>query len=113
MRTYDDLCDAMRSCGLPFARISWEPLDPEDIPPLPNVILMPQKTRNAKACDGISCHITPYDVELYGHGSSIELEDRVQAALEAKGFAADRYTVPLGDGITETVWSGLDCLETN
>lgn len=110
MRTYDDLCDAMRACGLPFARISWEPLDPEDIPPLPNVILMPQRTRNAMADNGLSCRITPYNVELYANGSSIELEERVEAALKAAGFAFDRYTVPLGDGITETVWGGLDCI---
>ena len=110
MRTYDDLCGAMRACGLPFARISWDPLDPADIPPLPHVLLMPQRTRNAMADDGMACRITPYDVELYANGSSIALDERVEAALEAAGFTFDRYTVPLGDGIVETVWSGLDCI---
>lgn len=111
MRTYDDICAAMRACGIPFARISWEPLAPEDIPALPHALLVPQRTRNAKASDGISCHITPYNVELYCQGSSMSLEERVQTALESAGFAPDRYTVPLSDGITEVVWGGLDCLE--
>ena len=110
MRTYDDLCDALRACGIPFARISWDPLDPEDIPPLPHALLVPQKTRNAIAADGVCCRITPYDVELYTHGSSIELEERVEEALNARGFAYDRYPVSLGDGIVETVWGGLDCI---
>ena len=69
MRTYHALCDAMRACDIPFARTSWEPLDPSDIPPL-----------------------------------------RVEEALRDAGFAFDRYTVPLGDGIVETVWGGLDCI---
>ena len=97
MRTYDDLCEVMRECGIPFARISWEPLDP-------------QKTRNAMADGGVCCKITPYDIELYAHGSSIELEQRVDAALEAHDFQFNRYPVPLGDGIVETVWPGLDCI---
>ena len=110
MRTYDDLCDAMRACDIPFARTSWEPLDPSDIPPLPHALLVPQRTRNAIAADGVACRITPYDVELYSHGSSIALEERVEEALRDAGFAFDRYTVPLGDGIVETVWGGLDCI---
>lgn len=110
MRTYDDLCEVMRECGIPFARISWEPLDPEDIPPLPHALLVPQRTRNAMADGGVCCKVTPYDIELYAHGSSIELEQRVDAALEAHDFQFNRYTVPLGDGIVETVWPGLDCI---
>ena len=110
MRTYDDLCDAMRACDLPFARISWDPLDPDDIPALPHVLLVPQKTRNAMADGGIACRITPYDVELYAKGSNIDLEERVEAALSAAGFTYDRYNVPLGDGIVETVWGDLDCI---
>ena len=113
MRTYDDLCDVMRACGLPFARISWDPLDPDDIPPLPHVLLMPQRTRNQSASDGISCHITPYNVELYVSGSNMALEGLVQAELEDAGFCANRYTVPLGDGINETVWTGIDCLDSD
>ena len=111
MRTYDDLCDVMRACELPFARISWEPLDPSDIPPLPHALLVPQRTRHQSASDGISCHVTPYNVELYVSGSNLALEEGVQAALEGAGFNADRYAVPLGDGITEIVWTGLDCLD--
>lgn len=110
MRTYDDLCAAMAACSLPFARISWDPLDPDDIPPLPHVLLVPQKTRNKNAGDGMSCRITPYDVELYAKGSNIALECQVEEALTAAGFTFDRYTVPLGDGIVETVWGDLDCI---
>lgn len=110
MRTYDQLCAAVASCGLPYARISWDPLDPSDIPALPHVLLVPQKTRNAIAADGVACRITPYDVELYAKGSDIALEESVESALSRAGFSYNRYTVPLGDGIVETVWGGLDCI---
>lgn len=111
MRTYDDLCAALAACEIPYARVSWEPLDPDDTPTLPHALLVPRRSRNKPANDAVACHVTPYDVELYLDGSSIELELRVQAALEAAGFNGDRYVLPLGGGVAEVVWASLDCIE--
>ena len=105
MATYDDLCAAVESCGLPFARIQFDPYDPDGIPDAPFCILMPLTTRNRMGSNAVVAHFYPYDVELYTDGSDMELEKRVQSALEGAGFAWQRSTVTLEDGIVQTTWS--------
>lgn len=109
MRTYDDLCSAVASCGIPYARIAFDTDDPDELPELPYVLLMPRGTNNYMANNRIVLHITSYDVELYVDGSSIALEETVESALDAGGFTYQRDTVTLDDNVVELVWKGIDC----
>lgn len=111
MRTYDDLCAAVASCGLEYARLTFAPTDPDDLPSLPYVVLVPQRTNNFFANDRIACAITAYDVNLYTDGSNMELEEQVGEALVAAGFGYQRNALPFGDGIVETCWNDLDCFD--
>lgn len=110
MRTYDQLCAAIASCDIPYARIGFNVDDPEDVPELPHILMVPKGTNNFMAGNRVVSRITTYDVELYAYGSSIALEETVDAALASHGFAYNRNTVPLEDGVTEMVWRGIDVL---
>lgn len=111
MRTYDELCAAIASCGLEYARLTFAPLDPDEIPALPYVVFVPQRTNNVFANDRIACAITSYDVNLYTEGSNMALEEQVGAALVSAGFGYQRGAIPFGDGIVETTWNDLDCFD--
>jgi hypothetical protein len=110
VRTYDDLCAAVASCGIPYARIAFDKDDPEELPELPYVLMVPRGTRNFMANNRVVSRITSYDVELYARGSSIALEETVDAALSSMGFPYQRSTVPLEDNVVELVWKGIDCI---
>lgn len=101
MRTYADLCDAVRFCGLPFARVSWNKDDPDSIPGAPNVLLVPEDTEDIMADATNFQEATKYRVELYEHGSSLALEKRFEQALTDAGFEFTRHFVELEDGICE------------
>lgn len=105
MATYDDLCAAIEEVPLPFARIQFDPDDPEGIPEVPFVILTPLRTHNKMGSNRVAMAFDPYDVELYTELSDMELEGRVEDALERHGFAYQRSHQDLGDGIVEVVWS--------
>lgn len=105
MASYDDLCAAIEECSLPFARIMFDPDDQDGIPQPPFVILMPQRTSNRMGSNHVVAQFDQYDVELYTRGSDMGLEERVESALKAHGFAFQRDTTTPGDGIAETIWS--------
>lgn len=105
MATYDDLCAAVEACGLPFARIQFDPDDPEGIPEPPFAILMPRPTRNKMGSNRVVMRFDQYDVELYTLGSDMGLEDRLDASLAAHGFACQRSHITPGEGVAEAVWS--------
>ena len=109
MRTYDELCEAIASCKIPYARIAFDTDDPDELQAPPYVLLMPRGTNNFMAGNKIVLHITSYDVELYVDGSSTALEATVEAALDAGGFTYQRDTVTLDDGMVELIWKGSDC----
>lgn len=80
MRTYDDLCAALASCEIPIVRITWDPDDAGELPPLPHAMLVPKETDNIFAANRVVCRVTDYDVEVYVRGSDIPLETEVEAA---------------------------------
>ncbi len=105
MPTYDDLCAAIESLDLPYARVQFDTRDPDNLPNVPFVVLMPTTTNHQQAGDAIAYHVWPYNVELYTDGSNMALEGAVQSALEAAGFVPRRYTLGLDDNVVETVYS--------
>ena len=105
MATYEDLCAAVTECGLPFARIQFDPDDPDGIPDPPFVLLIPRRTLNRMGSNRMAAKFDAYDVELYTHLSDLALERRLQQALEARGFCFQRDHASLSGAIAETVWS--------
>lgn len=102
--TYADLCDAVASCGLPYARVAWDGDDPSSIPPLPHVLLVPDETADVVADASGLCPVTLYTVELYERGSSLAVEASLESALADAGFT---YTRRLGDvcpGVVEMAY---------
>lgn len=104
MRTYADLCAAVKSCGIPYARVSWNKDDPESIPGAPNVLLVPEDTLDIMADATNYQKATMYRVELYEHGSSLALEEKFEQALTDAGFEYTRHFVQLEDGICELAY---------
>lgn len=101
---YTDLCRAVASCGLPFARVCWDKDDPDAPPPLPYALLVPGATRDVMAGSRRAAEVTPYTVELYERGSSLDLEARLEAALDAAGLPFERRCVPLDGGVVEMAY---------
>lgn len=102
--TYADLCDAVASCGLPYARVAWDGDDPSSVPALPHVLLVPEETDDV-AADGTSlCEVTAYTVELYEHGSSLSTEARLERALIDAGFRFARRFVQVDAGVVEMAY---------
>ena len=94
MRTYDELCEAIASCEIPYARIAFDTDDPDELQAPPYVLLMPRGTNNFMAGNKIVLHITSYDVELYVDGSSTALEANVDDRSNDLGdlaFAAHHH----------------------
>ena len=98
MATYEDLCAAVTECGLPFARMQFDPDDPDGIPDPPFVLLIPRRTLNRMGSNRMAAKFDAYDVELYTH-------KKMKTNPEARGFCFQRDHASPSDGIAETVWS--------
>lgn len=98
--TYEDLCAAIASTGVPYYRVSFDPYA-EDKPSLPFVCLVPGNTSDVHAGGTNYVKATDYTVELYERGSSRALETSFEEALEAAGFTYYRSCIPMVDGVEE------------
>lgn len=106
MRTYRDLCGALKAADIPFARIQWDLRDGESPPSLPHALLVPDTTSDHMAGDRQIYKQTPYTIELYERGSGdMALEEKFEEKLAQAGFLFVRRCVPLGEGVVEMAYS--------
>ena len=105
MPTYNDLCGVCEDVSLPYARVQFDPRDPDGIPSPPFLILMPQYGGVTTGSNQVIAEHRPYDLELYTDGSDMALEASIRAALKRHGFTYQPETVPIGDNIIKSVWS--------
>ena len=96
--TYADLCDAVASCGLPYARVAWDGDAPSSIP------LVPDETADVVADASGLCPVTLYTVELYERGSSLAVEASLESALADAGFTYTRRLGDVGSGVVEMAY---------
>lgn len=105
MPSYNDLCEVCEDVSLPYARVQFDPRDPDGVPSPPFCILMPQYGGVTTGSNQVIAEHRPYDLELYTDGSDIALEASIRAALKRHGFTYQPETVPIGDNIIKNVWS--------
>ena len=105
MPSYSDLCEVCEDVGLPYARIQFDPRDPDRVPSPPFMVLMPQRGGTVTGSNRVIADHRPYDVELYTDGSDMALEKRIRQALKAHGFTYQPDSVPIGGNIIKSVWS--------
>lgn len=102
--TYRDLCAAIASTGLPWARFQFDP-DQRDLPKVPFILVVPQESGDVMADGSNWSKATYYDIELYERGSTLDTEALVESALDEAGFTYQLRHVSMDDGICEAVWS--------
>lgn len=105
MPSYNDLCEVCEDVSLPYARVQFDPRDPDGVPSPPFCILMPQYGGVTTGSNQVIAEHRPYDLELYTDGSDMALEASIRAALKRHGFTYQPETVPIGDNIIKNVWS--------
>ena len=105
MPSYNDLCEVCEDVSLPYARVQFDPRDPDGVPSPPFCILMPQYGGVTTGSNQVIAEHRPYDLELYTDGSDMALEASIRAALKRHGFTYQPETVPIGDNIIKSVWS--------
>lgn len=103
MRTYADLCAALKSTGIPYYRVCVDADDTAKVP-VPFVFLVPGDTVDVMAGGANYVKATGYTVELYERGSRLDVEQKVEDALEGAGFPYTRRCVPLDDGVVEMAY---------
>lgn len=103
MRTYADLCAAVRAAGIPFYRVCRDADDTSPVP-VPFAFIVPGETADVVAGGGNYAKATEYTVELYERGSSLDLESRLEGSLEGAGFTYVRRCVPMDDGVVEMAY---------
>ncbi|WP_028264375.1 hypothetical protein [Atopobium fossor] len=105
MPGYRELCRAIKSCGIRYARIAWDTADGSSPPPLPYALLVPNATSDRMAANSNVFAATHYTVELYERGSDMQLESKLEKALSGAGFTYVRRCVPLGGGVVEMTYT--------
>ena len=105
MPSYNDLCEVCEDVSLPYARVQFDPRDPDGVPSPPFCILMPQYGGAVTGSNRVIADHRPYDLELYTDGSDMALEARIRDALKRHGFTYQPETVPIGGNIIKSVWS--------
>ena len=102
MKTLDELVDLLKSFGLPFSNGAFL----ADERPVPPNIQIEAGYGEAAYADNIA-HLRwmPYDCGLYCAERDYELEQRVENALDAAGFAYSKTVIPIDrEGVIETAY---------
>ncbi|MEY8436151.1 hypothetical protein AAK967_00165 [Atopobiaceae bacterium 24-176] len=103
MRTYADLCAAVRSTGVRYYRVGRDADDTSKVP-MPFCLIVPEDSEDVMADGSNYTKATSYRVELYERGSRLDLERSFEDALEAAGFPYTRRCVPLEHGVVEMAY---------
>lgn len=103
MRTYADLCAALKSTGIPYFRVCADADDTTKVP-VPFIFIVPGDTVDVIAGGANYSKATEYTVELYERGSRLDVEQGVEDALEGADFTYVRRCVPLDDGVVEMAY---------
>lgn len=102
MKTLDELVGILKSFGLPFSNGAFL----ADEQPAPPYIEIEAGYSEAVFADDVT-HIRwmPYDCALYCAARDYELEQRIEATLDAAGFTyAKAVTAIDGEGVIETAY---------
>lgn len=95
MSTLKEVLALLDELGLPYVQIQWSPASAPD---LPYVVLVPQQSRPTPADNTVNYLAVRYSIELYTRYRDMELEARIQAALEQAGIYYSRATTVIPDG---------------
>lgn len=82
--TVADVLAVMASMGIPCVQMHWD--DPNDVPPLPYALLMPESAHEQNTADGPTVEYRGYDIQLYTKRRDVALEKAVTRALRGAGI---------------------------